>query len=240
MKLKIALCDDDVKALPVIAGAAESAFTEKGFETEIHRFASGKALLQAMEQIHFQMVLLDIEMPGLDGIAVGKCIRERGDETQIVYVSEAESRVFESFMVQPMGFVRKSNFLNDIAAVVELYVKTCARDEEGDYIKFQTRSGILTLKSRQIRYIEGSRNYQLLYLEGKQEPAEVKMIMEKLEELTRPHNFIRIHKGYLVNYRCIQRISAAAVTLLDGAQLPIGRSKAAEVKSKYLSILGRG
>lgn len=238
MKIKIALCDDDVKALPVIAGAAESAFTEKGIQTEIQRFTTGRALLQAMEQTRFQIMLLDIEMPGMDGIAVGKKIREKGNDTQIVYVSEAESRVFESFLVQPLGFVRKSNFLNDIAAVVELYVKTCAQEEKGDYIEFHTRSGILALKSRQIRYIEGSRNYQLLYLEGKQEPAEVKMTMEKLEAVTRPYNFIRTHKGYLVNYRCIQRISATAVTLQDGTQLPIGRSKAAEVKSRYLSILG--
>ena len=238
MKIKIALCDDDAKALPVIAGAAESAFQEKGIYTDIRRFNSGRALLQAMEQTRFHIVLLDIEMPGMDGIAVGKRLRELGDGTHIVYVSEAESRVFESFLVQPLGFVRKSNFLNDIAAVVELYVKTCSQDERGDYLEFQTRSGLLTLKSRQIRYIEGSRYYQLLYLEGQKEPTEVKMTMDKLEEATRTHSFIRIHKGYLVNYRCIQRISASAVTLLDGTQLPIGRSKAAEVKSKYLSILG--
>lgn len=238
MKIKIALCDDDVKALPVIAGAAESAFGEKGIRAEILRFTSGKALLQAMEQTRFQIILLDIEMPGMDGIAVGKKLREKGDGTQIVYVSEAESRVFESFLVQPLGFVRKSNFLNDIAAVVELYVRTCVRDERGDYIEFQTRSGLLNLKSRQICYIEGSRNYQLLYLDGQKEPTEVKMTMEKLEAATRLHDFIRIHKGYLVNYRFIQRISATVVTLLDGTQLPIGRSKAAEVKSKYLSILG--
>ena len=238
MKIKVALCDDDAKALPVIAGAAESAFQEKGIYTDIQRFNSGKALLQAMEQTRFHIVLLDIEMPGMDGIAVGKRLRELGVGTHIVYVSEAESRVFESFLVQPLGFVRKSNFLNDIAAVVELYVKTCSQDERGDYLEFQTRSGLLTLKSRQIRYIEGSRNYQLLYLEGQKEPTEVKMTMDKLEEATRTHSFIRIHKGYLVNYRCIQRISASAVTLLDGTQLPIGRSKAAEVKSKYLSILG--
>ncbi len=238
MKIKVALCDDDAKALPVIAGAAESAFQEKGIYTDIQRFNSGKALLQAMEQTRFHIVLLDIEMPGMDGIAVGKRLRELGDGTHIVYVSEAESRVFESFLVQPLGFVRKSNFLNDIAAVVELYVKTCSQDERGDYLEFQTRSGLLTLKSRQIRYIEGSRNCQLLYLEGQKEPTEVKMTMDKLEEATRTHSFIRIHKGYLVNYRCIQRISASAVTLLDGTQLPIGRSKAAEVKSKYLSILG--
>ena len=106
MKIKIALCDDDAKALPVIAGAAESAFQEKGIYTDIQRFTSGKALLQAMEQTRFQIILLDIEMPGMDGIAVGKKVRAQGNDTQIVYVSEADSRVFESFLVQPLGFVR--------------------------------------------------------------------------------------------------------------------------------------
>ena len=201
MKIKIALCDDDTKALPVIAGAAESAFQEKGIHTDIQRFTSGKALPQAMEQTRFQIVLLDIEMPGMDGIAVGKRIREQEHDIQIVYVSEAESRVFESFLVQPLGFVRKTNFLNDIAAVVELYVKSCSQDERGDYIEFQTRSGLLTLKSRQIRYIEGSRNYQLLYLEGQKEPTEVKMTMEKLEAATQAHSFIRIHRRSCLHWR---------------------------------------
>lgn len=239
MKIRIALCDDDVKALPVIAGAAESAFAERGIGTEIQRFTSGASLLHAAEQIHFHIILLDIEMPGMDGISVGKKLREKGDSTQIVYVSEAESRVFESFLVQPLGFVRKSNFLNDIAAMVELYIKTCVNNDKSDYIEFRTRSGLLTLKYGQIRYIEGSRNYQLLYLEGQKEPTEIKMTMEQLEAGTASHGFIRIHKGYLVNYLYIQRISSAAVTLLDGSQLPVGRSKAADVKRKYLSILGR-
>ena len=125
MKIKIALCDDDARALPVIAGAAESAFNSQGIQTEIYRFSSGPALLEAMERTHFNLLLLDIEMPGMDGIAVGKKLRSMEDDIKIVFVSEAESRVFESFQVQPLGFVRKSNFLNDIAAVVELYIKTC-------------------------------------------------------------------------------------------------------------------
>lgn len=239
MKIKIALCDDDAKALPIIAGAAESAFAEKGISAEITRFRSGEALLRATEDTHFQLLLLDIEMPGMDGIAVGKRLRERGDSTPLVYVSEAESRVFDSFFVQPLGFVRKSNFLNDISAVVELYIKTNAQSQGGDHLDFNTRSGLLTLKSRQIRYIEGSRNYQLVYLDGKAEPLEVKMTMEKLDAVTQEHGFIRIHKGYLVNSAHIQRIGVNTVTLVDGTELPIGRSKAHEVKSKYLSLLGK-
>ena len=239
MRIKIALCDDDARALPVIAGAAESAFSAQGIQTEIYRFSSGEALLEAMERTHFHLLLLDIEMPGMDGIAVGKKLRAKEDETKIVYVSNAETRVFESFQVQPLGFVRKSNFLNDIAAVVELYVKTSTQEQAGDYLELNTRSGLLTLKSKQVRYIEGSRNYQLLYVDGKKEPVEVKMTMERLEQMTAPYGFIRVHKGYLVNYIYIQRVSSAEVTLVDGTEIPIGRSKVGEVKVKYLTLIGK-
>ena len=93
MVIKIALCDDDAKALPVISGAAESAFGSQGIQTDIRRFSSGEALLKELEKTHFNLLLLDIEMPGMDGIALGKKLRAMQDDTKIVYVSEAESRV---------------------------------------------------------------------------------------------------------------------------------------------------
>ena len=239
MQIKIALCDDDVNALPIIAGAADSAFRAREIRPEIIRFTSGRDLLASMEKTRYQIVLLDIEMPDMDGIAVGKVIRDRGDNTPIIFVSECESRVFESFLIQPLGFVRKSNFLNDIAAVAELYIKTCVQEQNSEYLEFHTRSGLLTLKSKQIRYIEGSRNYQMLYTTNGDAPIEVKMTMDRLEEMTEPQGFIRVHKGYLVNYRYIQRIQSNLLTLQDGTELPIGRSKIAEVKTKYLSLIGK-
>ena len=102
MQIKIALCDDDVNALPIIAGAADSAFRAREIRPEIIRFTSGRDLLASMEKTRYQIVLLDIEMPDMDGIAVGKVIRDRGDNTPIIFVSECESRVFESFLIQPL------------------------------------------------------------------------------------------------------------------------------------------
>lgn len=238
MQIKIALLDDDANALPIIAGATISAFRVRGVTADVVCYQSGRNLLNALDTTEFHLLMMDIEMADLDGIALGRMIRERDMKIPIVYVSECENRVFDSFQVRPLGFVRKSNFLNDITAVVELYIKSCAESAGREYLKFATRNGMITLTCAQICYIEGSRNYQMLYLEDSQEPVEVKMTMEKLEAMTEPFGFLRIHKGYLVNYRKIQRISSYVVTLQDGRELPIGRSKAADIKGKFLSLLG--
>lgn len=237
MKIKIALCDNDPKLLSVIAGATESILHDHGLRADIQRFQSGEALLKAMEQTRFEMLLLDIDMPGLDGIAVGKRIREKKYNTQIVYVSEWEGRVFEALMIQPLGFVRKSNFLTDLSAVIDLYANSAAKELGNEHLELITRDSLLTVDTKHVRYFEGSRNYQLLYLEGNPKPIEIKMTMSKLEEIAASHGFIRIHKGYLVNYRYIQRIFYDKLLLRDGKELPVGRSKANEVKSQFLSLL---
>ncbi|MCC8099973.1 MAG: LytTR family DNA-binding domain-containing protein [Clostridiales bacterium] len=236
MKLNIALCDDDHAALPIIAGAVESAFRAQGLEPKLHRFHSGSALLDQMEREQFQIVLLDIDMPELDGIQVGKKIRERDKEVQIIYVSECESRVFESFQVQPLGFVRKSNFFNDISAVVQLYLQTCANRSKAVYVELPAGNTPLILRCDQIRYIEGSRNEQLVYTTQRTEPYRIKSTMNQLELQLKSYGFLRIHKGYLVNHTAIQRISYTQVILLDGLALPVGRSKLEEVKQAYLAL----
>lgn len=234
---RIALCDDDKNAVPVIAGAARSAFEAKGFRVELDTFHTGRELLQALDSTPYDLILLDIDMPGLDGIEVGKRVKAFDHTIPVVFVSNCETRVFESFAVQPLGFVRKSNFLNDIAAVIGLYEKYCQMTQSAEHVEFATRSSLISLRVTQIRYMEGSRNYQMVYLLDQDKPVEVKMTMEKLEEMMRPHGFIRIHKGYLVNYRLIRRIDTSDLTLMDGTVLPIGRSKTQEVRTQYLALL---
>lgn len=237
MKIRIALCDNDPKALSVIAGAAESVFRDQGFRAQLDRFLNCETLLLALALEKYQMVLLDIDMPGMDGIQAAKQIREKYEGVKVVFVSGCESRVFEALMVQPLGFVRKSNFFEDLTAVIGLYTDSCLRGMDNGHIEFVTRSSVVSLEPKKIRYIEGSRNYQLLYVAGQEEPVEVKMTMDKLESLMEPHGFIRIHKGYLANYRFIQRIAYDHVILRDGISLPVGRSKAVEIKQRFLALL---
>ena len=62
--------------------------------------------------------------------------------------------------------------------------------------------------------------------------------MDKLEQMTEPLGFIRVHKGFLVNYQYIHRVMPGEIILSDGTRIPIGRSHSGEVKAKFLSLVG--
>lgn len=235
--IKIAICDDDKMAVPVIAGAIESAFQNQNVPAQVRAFFCAQDLLSQMDKELFRLVFLDIDMEGPDGIDTGKQIRSLHQNAEIIYVSGYEQRVFETFAVHPFGFVRKSHFLSDLSDVVRQYLEQRPSPKNSVYINFSTRTKVIALCRDDVRYIEGSRNYQNVYLDGQDEPVEVKMTMDKLEELTMPHGFIRIHKGYLANYRFIQRICTKYLILQDGTQLPIGRSRGHEIKERYLTLL---
>ena len=179
MRIRVALCDNDPKALSVIAGATESVFRDRGFHPLLDRFENGGELLAGMEQKEYQIVLLDIDMPEMDGIQAAKVIRGQYPRTRVVFVSNYEERVFEALLAQPLGFVRKSNFFEDLTAVIGLYTDSWTGGDDPSQVEFVGRNGPVKLEGKRIRYIEGSRNYQILYpVEGT--PVEVKQTMDKL------------------------------------------------------------
>ena len=77
--------------------------------------------------------------------------------------------------------------------------------------------------------------YQLLFFHsGRQE--QIASRMDHLEKVLQEHGFLRIHKGYLVNYRYITRLDKGEATLADGKRIPISRRRAKEIRQQYLQL----
>ena len=234
--LKIALLDDDKTALLISKGAIESFFQEKNIAISLDAFTSPVNFLAMAKEENYRLVFLDIDMPELNGLEVGKQLKDFNPQTDIIYLSQREDLVFDTLVLHPFGFIRKSKIIQDFANVLELFVNTSLNTQsENKKITISSKTGTISADIDSIMYIEGNRNYQTFYLKDGN-VFDARVLMSDLETKLKDHGFIRVHKGYLVNYLFIRQIGTNEVTLTNNKVLPLSSKRKDEIMEEYLSI----
>lgn len=237
--LYLAVCDDEAGILNVISGAIVSAFRTHGISAHVELFRKTKDLEVRMKEKDFELLFLDIDMPGTDGITFARKIRASNSGMDIIFVSSREDKVFDALRTNPGGFVRKSRFLEDISGVIDLWMKN-RRKDKGVKLVIQTREQTLTIPLDTVLYIEGSDKTQLLHASNLSEPVQLRRSMQELEESLLPNGFLRIHKGYLVNYKFVRRLENTEAVLTNGESIPLSRRRVQEIRSRYMELMQGG
>lgn len=238
-KLYLAICDDDVGILSVVSGAIVSAFRKHGIQAEVETFRRAKDLEFRMREREFELLFLDIDMPGMDGITLAKKLRAGNSRTDIIFVSSREDKVFDALRTNPGGFIRKSRFLEDVSPVIDLWMKKRPQEERAKLI-IQDREKTMTIPLDTILYIEGNDKAQLLHASNLPEPVEVRRSMREMEEALAANGFLRIHKGFLVNYKFIRRLETTEAVLTNGERIPMSRRRVQEIRAQYLELMQGG
>ena len=111
MVYRLAVCDDLKGTLAFLSSAIEEAFEKHRQMAIVDTFSSSKDLLRAvLQQKRYDVYFLDIDMPELNGIDLGSRLQKYHAEDNapiLVYVSNREDRVFETFKTRPLRFIRK-------------------------------------------------------------------------------------------------------------------------------------
>ncbi len=236
-EINAAICDDESMALNMVASALRSCFAQQEVTLKLEKFTSSGKFAKAIPQNQWELVFLDIDIPGLDGIELGKKLKEENPDVVIIYISNCEDRVFDAFTAHPFGFVRKSSFLKDVESVVRLYIKEVIQKEAPEEIlEVKTHSGFMRLKVRNITYIECDRDYQDIHMADHSDTIRIQQRMNVLEENLKKYGFLRVHTGYLVNYKYIVRIDSETVQMQDGAAIPMSRRRKKEIVLEYMRL----
>ena len=234
--LKIALLDDDKTALLISKGAIESFFQEKNIAISLDAFSSPVNFLAMAKEENYRLVFLDIDMPEINGLEVGKQLKQFNPQTDIIYLSQREDLVFDTLQLHPFGFIRKSRIIQDFANVLELFVNTALNtNSENKKITISSKTETISADIDQIMYIEGNKNYQTFYLKDGS-VFDARVLMGDLETKLKDQGFIRVHKGYLVNYLFIRSIGTNEVSLTNNKVLPLSSKRKDEIMQEYLKI----
>ena len=229
-----AIVDDELDILNSTKAMLAEEFTRANCGVAFDFFTNSKDFLSMLEKhFNYDILFLDIEMPGMDGITLCKSIREIAPDALVVFISNKEELVFQTFEVQPFRFIRKSELKDLCPSLIESIITELKRRAPQNF-KLLTNSGgdVLSFDARNILYVEAQRKEcKLATTNG---DFNVKLKLMDLEAQLKDFPFIKIHRSFLVNMDHIFRITKSSVVLTNQEELPISRGTSEEIKQKFI------
>ncbi len=235
--IKIAMLDDENTSLSIEANSIKGILDEKKIPSEIQAFTEGEKLLESMEHTQYDLICLDVIMSPLDGTEVAKLIREKDKKVSLVFISSNESKVFRCFEFDPIGFIRKTNFIEDVSSAISHFLNDIYPNyRKINYLEIKTETETSLISIDDIEFVEASHNYQLLHLQDKPDAIKIRQLLVSLENQLRPFGFIRVHKGFLINYKYIEKFDAKHVILKSQTEIPLSRTNRNQIIEEYMSL----
>lgn len=234
-RMDIIICDDSQRDREILTGLLRDYERKNGQHFEITEYGSGDRLCQDEKALQkCQLIFMDINMTDMDGLEAAGEIRSRYPKLPIVLVTAYMNYALEGYKVKASRFLLK----DDLAETID----ECMDDLMGEIrknsrvLEFPFVEGKIRLHADDIIYIETARHKNIFYTE-----KAVYSIYRKLDEIEaelKDMGFVRIHLSFLVNMRYIAKISSYVLTLANGKEISVPKSRYQEVKRKYALFKG--
>ncbi|MCI8398602.1 MAG: response regulator transcription factor [Oscillibacter sp.] len=221
--IRIGICDDNAGARIALEAAVERALERRrsGGAAFFH-FSSGEGILQWLDKHAGEMdlVFLDIEMGGLDGMETARRIRAADGSLAMVFVTGYSDYVFDGYAVGALGYLMKPPKPEALDDVLERAALLRLRDEDSVFV---CRSGetLYRIPKKSILYFRSERRQIACVAQRR-----TYVFYGKLDETEASvgEGFVRIHQRYLVRAGAVERMESTQVVLSSGEALPVSRA----------------
>ena len=230
MTYKIAICDDSPRDVVYIENILNTWALERQLSITLEVFPSAESFLfRYAEEKGFDILLLDIEMGGMDGVALAKKIREGNQTVQIVFITGFADYMAEGYEVSALHYLMKPVKKEKLCTVLDR--AAAGLTKVSTVLLLPVAGEMLRLAVEQIQYVEAFSHSVSIHTEKK--TFEVKLSISEMEQRVR-EGFVRCHRSYLVNLKYVARISKKEVFLDDGKTLPLSRNAASAVNRAFV------
>lgn len=231
--MNIAVCDDE----RIIREHLAELVKDQEPDSHIDLYATGGELLAAA--LHYDIIFLDIQMEGINGIETARRLRERGSDSILIFITALKEYVFEAFDVAAFHYllkpVCKEKFLEVFDRAVWESAKGKKTQKKPLFVK--TRERRVKIEREHILYIESRARKAAIHTD--KEILEIYATMNRLEEEL-DGSFYRCHRGYFVNLAHIREYGSDSITLGNGENIFLAKEKYHEFVRKYMRYLRDG
>lgn len=211
----------------------------KDYSLSVEIFSSAEELTNRLEYLQNQnkqfpnLILMDIELPEMDGITLGKQIKQMNPEVFLVFVTayiEYALKGYEAnafrYLLKPLSLEVMSTLIHDVQAEYQKKKK----------LMVKTKNGKMIVSLQDLLYISAEDKYTVLYTKNQHFISDYSL--KRYEEQLQEQGFFRIHRKYLVNLYHHQGIQAGKVVLFTGHMLPISKKRMSEYQKQLFRYLG--
>lgn len=232
--LHAAICDDDPDIRAMLRDYLDRFSHTMGFLISTSLFESGEALL-AEDLSGLDLLILDIQMAGMDGLSTARAIRGRHQNLTIIFFTNYIQYALEGYEVQAYRFLLKPLSYERFAQVVgQALTELHSRKEAMLVVRTKTRTSSIPIDS--LLYAETYKGHVLLHTAG--DTVEAFESMKELESALKEHGFLRCHTAFLVSLREIRSVTSQDVLLRGGQVLPLSKHRRKTVREAVTIFWG--
>lgn len=229
--IEIAICDDEYWCREELRKYCEDYFEGTGLEYRILEYASAEALLAGSEA---DLLLLDIEMAGQDGIQLKERMQQERRETRILFVTSHGEAMAEAFGKSVFGFLQKPLECSRLQEKLSLVTEDIRRCRQ--YVMVEGNHEIRRIEQKKLLYVKACGKYTYLYLKGEEGYLFSERGIGEWKRKLDTRDFFQCHKSYLVNFLHVQSIREE-ILLADQIRIPLSRRMRRECKEQYRKYL---
>ncbi|MEY8517148.1 LytTR family DNA-binding domain-containing protein [Lachnospiraceae bacterium 29-84] len=232
--MKVAIVDDSKEDAGLLTDYIKKFENEKNIKLQCCVFYASFDFLETYHG-EYDVIFLDIEMPGSNGLEVAREIRSKDDAVGIIFVTSMAQYAIHGYEVNAIDFIVKPVRYYNFATKLEKAYQFC-RKRSTHNILLNNKDGIQRFPASDILYIEKDGDYLIFHtVQGSfQGRGSIKAMKEKLAELY----FEESISGCLINLEYVIHIGKDSVTVESDVQLPLSRRLKKQFSQKYMKYMG--
>lgn len=236
MNFKIAVCDDEQIICSTMYNKLQNLSKSKSVIFEIDCFTSGEELCDEIKHTNYDLLFLDIELPKMNGVAVGQYIREtlKNETIQIAYISSKQEYAMELFEMRPINFLVKPLSEEKIENVIDKFLQLNKIDTET--FNFKAGHNYYKIPFSDILYFcSNGRKINIVTLKKE---YEFYGSLDNIYSEVKNKKCLFVHKSFLVNFKYIRKYQYEQLTMSDNKIIPVSQSRRKAVRSMFFEFEG--